>query len=119
MVDEPGAVGTERLDTPEAVLNNLFYDMINDAVAPRSTTYLNETHTMTERKEAECRCKITAILETIEGGGAKYLECLNDYIRDCRERCARDVNRVRRKSIRCCGRTGPVARSYPIQIWLT
>ena len=90
VVDEPGAAGAEQLDTPEAMLDNLFNDIINDVVAPRSTTHLNEAHTMTESEEAECRRKITAILETIEGGGAKYLEYLNGYIRDYQERCARD-----------------------------
>ena len=76
VVDEPGAAGAEQLDTPEAMLDNLFNDIINDVVAPRSTTHLNEAHTMTESEEAECRRKITAILETIEGGGAEYLEYL-------------------------------------------
>lgn len=45
---------------------------------------------MTESEEAECRRKITAILETIEGGGAEYLEYLDEYIKDYRERYAGD-----------------------------
>ncbi|WP_300693104.1 hypothetical protein, partial [uncultured Oscillibacter sp.] len=63
VADEPGAAGAEQLDTPEAMLDNLFNDIINDVVAPRSTTHLNETRTMTESEEAECRRRITAILE--------------------------------------------------------
>ena len=90
VVDEPGAAGAERLDTPEAMLDNLFNDIINDVVAPRSTTHLNEAHTMTESEEAECRRRITAILEQIEGGGTEYLEYLDEYIQDYQERYAGD-----------------------------
>ena len=90
VADEPGAAGAEQLDTPEAMLDNLFNDIINDVVAPRSTTHLNETRTMTESEEAECRRRITAILETIEGGGTEYLEYLNEYIQDYQERYAGD-----------------------------
>ena len=90
VVDDPGAAGAEQLDTPEAMLDNLFNDMINDVVAPRSTTHLNETRTMTESEEAECRRRITAILEQIEGDKAEYLEYLDEYIRDYQERYAGD-----------------------------
>ena len=90
VVDDPGAAGAEQLDTPEALLDNLFNDIINDGVAPRESAHLNETHTMTESEEAECRRKIIAILETVEGGGAKYLEYLDDYIEDYQERYAGD-----------------------------
>ena len=90
VVDEPGAAGAEQLDTPEAMLDNLFNDIINDVVAPRSTTHLNEAHTMTESEEAECRRRITAILEQIEGGGTEYLEYLDEYIQDYQERYAGD-----------------------------
>ena len=86
VVDDPGAAGAELLDTPEAMLDNLFNDIINDVIAPRSTTHLDEATTLTESEEAECRRKITAILETIEGGGAEYLEYLNEYIKDYQER---------------------------------
>ena len=86
MVDDPGAAGAELLDTPEAMLDNLFNDIINDVVAPRSTTHLDEAITLTESEEAECCRKITAILETIEGGGAEYLEYLDEYIKDYQER---------------------------------
>ena len=90
VVDEPGAAGAEQLDTPEAMLDDLFNDIINDVVAPRSTTHLNETRTMTESEEAECRRSIAAILETIEGGGAEYLEYLDEYIQDYQKRYAGD-----------------------------
>ena len=90
VADEPGAAGAEQLDTPEAMLDNLFNDMINDVVAPRSTTHLNEAHTMTENEEAECRRRITAILEQIEDGESKYLEYLNEYIQDYQKRYVRD-----------------------------
>ena len=32
VVDEPGAAGAEQLDTPEAMLDLLFNDVINDVV---------------------------------------------------------------------------------------
>ena len=38
----------------------------------------------------KCRRRITAILETIEGGGAEYLEYLDEYIQDYQERYAGD-----------------------------
>nr|WP_325180160.1 hypothetical protein [uncultured Oscillibacter sp.] len=34
VVDEPGSAGAEQLDTPEAMLDNLFNDIINDVVVP-------------------------------------------------------------------------------------
>ena len=86
VVDEPGAAGAELLDTPEALLDNLFNDIINDVVAPRESTHLNETHALTENEEAECRRRITAILEKIEGDKAKYLEYLDEYIEDYQDR---------------------------------
>ena len=90
VADEPGAAGAEQLDTPEAMLDNLFNDIINDVIAPRSTTHLDEAHTLTEREEAECRRKITAILEQIEDGADEYLDYLDEYIKDYQERYAGD-----------------------------
>ena len=90
VVDDPGAAGAELLDTSEAMLDNLFNDIINDVIAPRSTTHLDEGRTLTESEEAECRRRITAILEQIEGGGAEYLEYLDEYIQDYQERYAGD-----------------------------
>lgn len=90
VVDDPSSAGAEQLDTPEAMLDNLFNDIINDAVTPRSTTHLDEGRTLTESEEAECRRRITAILEQIEGGGAEYLEYLDEYIQDYQERYAED-----------------------------
>ena len=88
VADEPGAAGAEQLDTPEAMLDNLFNDIINDVVAPRESTHLNEAHTLTESEEVECRRRITAILSQIEDGGNEYLEYLDEYIRDYQERYA-------------------------------
>lgn len=86
VVDEPGAAGAEQLDTPEALLDNLFNEIINDVAAPRESTHLNETHALTENEEAECRRRITAILEKIEGDKAEYLEYLDEYIEDYQDR---------------------------------
>ncbi len=85
-VDDPGAVGAEQLDTPEAILDNLFNDIINDVVAPRESTSLTETHTLTESEEAECRRRIAAILETIEDGADEYFDYLDSYLKDYQER---------------------------------
>ncbi len=90
VVDDPGAAGAEQLDTPEAMLDNLFNDIINDVVAPRESTRLNEPHGLTEREEAECRRRITAILAQIEDSADEYLEYLDEYIRDYQERYAGD-----------------------------
>ena len=45
---------------------------------------------MTESGEAECRRRVTAILEQIEGGADEDLEYLDDYIKDYQERYTRD-----------------------------
>ena len=86
VVDEPGAAGAEQLDTPEAMLDNLFNDIINDVVAPRESTSLTETHALTESEETECRRRIAAILETIEDGADEYLVYLDSYLKDYQER---------------------------------
>ena len=86
VVDEPGAAGAEPLDTPEAMLDNLFNDIINDVVAPRESTSLTETHALTKSEEMESRRRIIAILETIEGGADEYLNYLDSYLKDYQER---------------------------------
>lgn len=90
VVDEPGAAGAELLDTPEAMLDNLFNDIINDVVAPRESTSLTEAHALTESEEAECRRRIAAILRTIEGGADEYLNYLVSYLKDYQERYHED-----------------------------
>ena len=91
VVDEPGAAGAELLDTPEAMLDNLFNDIINDVVAPRESTSLTEAHALTESEEAECRRRIAAILRTIEGGADEYLNYLDSYLKDYQERNHEDA----------------------------
>ncbi len=90
MVDEPGAVGAEPLDTPEAMLDNLFNDIINDVVAPRESTSLTEAHTLTESEKTECHRRIAAILDTIKDGADEYLDYLDSYLKDYQERYSRD-----------------------------
>lgn len=68
------------------MLDNLFNDIINDVIAPRSTTHLDEAHTLTESEEAECRRRITAILENIEDDAEGYLDYLDSYLEDYQER---------------------------------
>ena len=55
-----------------------------------STMLLPPVKALTESEEAESRRRITAILEQIEGGGAEYLEYLDEFIRDYQERYAGD-----------------------------
>ena len=86
VVDEPGAAGAEPLDTPEAMLDNLFNDIINDVVAPRESTSLTEAHALTESEETECQRRIAAILRTIEDGADEYLDYLDSYLKDYQER---------------------------------
>ena len=86
VVDNPEAAGAEQLDTPEAMLDNLFNDIINDVVAPRESTSLTENHALTKSEEMECRRRITAILETIEDGADEYLVYLDSYLKDYQER---------------------------------
>ena len=86
VVDEPGAAGAEQLDTPEAMLDLLFNDVINDVVAPRESASLTEAHALTESEETECRRRITAILRTIEDGVDEYLDYLDGYLKNYQER---------------------------------
>ena len=86
VVDEPGAAGAEQLDTPEAMLDLLFNDVINDVVAPRESTSLTEAHALTESEETECRRRIAAILRTIENGADEYLDYLDSYLKNYQER---------------------------------
>lgn len=90
VVDEPGAAGAELLDTPEAMLDSLFNDIINDVVAPRESTSLTEGHALTKNEEAECRRRIAAILRTIEDGADEYLDYLDNYLKDYQERYHED-----------------------------
>ena len=90
VVDPPSAAGAEQLDTPEDMLDNLFNDVINDVIAPRTGTCLNGPHALTESEETEVRSRITAILEQIEDDGAEYLQYLDEYIQDYQERYAED-----------------------------
>ncbi|MDE7244587.1 MAG: hypothetical protein K2O18_11540 [Oscillospiraceae bacterium] len=86
VVDEPGAAGAEQLDTPEAMLDLLFNDVINDVIAPRESTSLTEAHALTENEETECRRRIAAILRTIEDSADEYLDYLDSYLKDYQER---------------------------------
>ena len=91
VVDPPGGAGAERLDTPEKMLGVLFNEVINDVInSPENPAHCDDTHTLTEWEEAESRRQLTAILETIEDGKTEYLNFLDAYIRDYRERYRED-----------------------------
>ncbi len=70
--------------------SNVRCSVINDVVAPRESVSLTEAQTLTESEETEVRCKITAILETIEDGADEYLDYLDSYLKDYQERCYED-----------------------------
>lgn len=86
IIDPPGAAGAELLDTPEKMLDALFNDIINEVInAPENTTHIPDVLTLTKYEETESRRRITAILETIEEGGTKYLKYLDSYIKEYKD----------------------------------
>lgn len=90
VVDPPGGAGAEQLDTPEDMLDLLFNEIINDVInSPENKTHIPDARTLTEWEEAESRRRIAAILEQVKGGGAEYLEYLDDYIKNYQERYTR------------------------------
>ena len=91
VVDPPGGAGAEQLDTPERMLDVLFNEVINDVInSPENRSHIPEARTLMGWEEAESRRQLTAILEQIEGGGAEYLEYLDEYIQDYQERYSGD-----------------------------
>ena len=79
------------MDTPERMLDVLFNEVINDVInSPENRSHIPEARTLTGWEEAESRRQLTAILEQIEGGGAEYLEYLDEYIQGYQERYSRD-----------------------------
>ena len=91
VVDPPGGAGAEQLDTSEMMLSVLFNEVINDVInSPENRSHIHEARTLTRWEEVESRHRITAILEQIEGGGAEYLEYLDEYIQDYQEHYAGD-----------------------------
>lgn len=73
----------ELLDTPERLLDSLFNDIVNDVIfSPNNPQQEHEHLALTEYEESESRCRITAILETIEGEEqARYFNFLDTYIK--------------------------------------
>ena len=91
VVNPPGGAGAEQLDTPKRMLDVIFNEVINDVInSPGNRAHIPEARTLTGWEEAESRRQLTAILEQIEGGGAEYLEYLDEYIQGYQERYSRD-----------------------------
>jgi len=88
VADDPRSQAPEQIIEPEDLLALLFNDIINDVIAPRESTSLNETHSLTEQEEAEVRHRAAAILEMIESGADEFLDYLDEYIQDYQERCS-------------------------------
>ena len=78
----------EVMDSPEALLGNLFYEMINDVVySPDNPNQEHYDYTLTEYEETESRRRITAILETMEEKDkGRYLGYLDYCIKKYQER---------------------------------
>ena len=91
VVNPPGGAGAEQLDTPKRMLDVIFNEVINDVInSPENRSHIPAARTLTGWEEAESRRQLTAILEQIEGGGAEYLEYLDEYIQGYQERYSRD-----------------------------
>ena len=87
LVDHPGDAGAEVMDTPETLLDALFNDIIGDIInAPGNRDPRADSPALNAYEEADCRRRITAILETIEGDSSAYLEYLDSYLEDYQER---------------------------------
>ena len=72
------------MNTPEALLDALFNEIINDVVfSPDNPQQEHDDQTLTEYEEAESRRRIMAILETMQGDDkARYLDFLDTYIKE-------------------------------------
>jgi len=91
VIDPPGGAGAEQLDTPEAMLDVLFNDIVNDVVSPReSNSRAHETHALMQSEEAEVRHRITAILGKIKDGREECFDYLDRYINNYQERYRED-----------------------------
>lgn len=90
LVDQPGVEEPEVINTPKDLLGILFNEIINDVRFSPDNPQKGHIHlTLTEYEEAESRLRITTILEQIEGGGAEYVDFLNEYIKDYQKRCSK------------------------------
>jgi len=92
VIDPPGSAGVEWLNTPEAMLDVLFNDVINGVISSsEENVCASDTRTLTEHIEAESRQRIAAILERISDGGSEYLDYLDRYIQAYQERYCDDT----------------------------
>lgn len=82
LVHNPGDAGAEVMDTPETLLDALFNDIIGDVInAPGNRDPRADSPALNTYEETECRHRIAAILETIEGDSSEYLDYLDDYLK--------------------------------------
>ena len=82
------------MNTPEALLDALFNEIINDVVfSPDNPQQEHDDQTLTEYEEAESRRRIMAILETMQGDDkARYLDFLDTYIKEYQNSSSRIVS---------------------------
>lgn len=91
VVDPPAALGVKVLDTPHAMLDALFYEIVDNVISsPENISRCSDSPLLTAYEVGESRRRIAAILEKIKGGGDEYLEYLEQYIRNYQESHAGD-----------------------------
>ncbi len=83
VIDRPGDAGAKVLDTPEAMLDVLFNDIISDVInLPGNRDPQSDSPRLSAFEEAESRRRITAYLEKIEGDSTDYLNYLDSFMEE-------------------------------------
>ena len=83
LVDQPSDAVADVLDSPEAMLDSLFNDIINDVVfSPGNPYHIPNSLILSEYEETESRRRITAILETMGDDKDFCLDYLEKYLKE-------------------------------------
>ena len=83
LVDQPSDAVADVLDSPEAMLDSLFNDIINDVVfSPSNPYHIPNSLILSEYEETESRRRITAILETMGDDKDFCLDYLEKYLKE-------------------------------------
>ena len=83
LVDQPSDAVADVLDSPEAMLDSLFNDIITDVViSPSNPYHIPNSLILSEYEETESRRRITAILETMGDDKDFCLDYLEKYLKE-------------------------------------
>ena len=83
LVDQPSDAVADVLDSPEAMLDSLFNDIIIDVVfSPSNPYHIPNSLILSEYEETESRRRITAILETMGDDKDFCLDYLEKYLKE-------------------------------------